>query len=98
MTFTVVFRPQAEGEAKSARRWYDEQKPGLGERFADALDEMLQRIAVNPAAFPRVHGEMRRALLRQFPFGVYFRLDGEDVVVLAVMHGRRHPRQWQDRS
>ncbi|TXL73636.1 hypothetical protein FHP25_20800 [Vineibacter terrae] len=61
------------------------------------MDETLRRIVTNPLAFSRVHGEVHRAVVRRFPFGIYFRVHGDDVVVLAVMHGRRHPRRWQSR-
>ena len=51
MTYTVVFRPQAEKEARAAQRWYEEQQPGLGARFAGAIDKAIQRVVSNPAAF-----------------------------------------------
>ena len=95
MSHTVVFRPQAEGEVRAARGWYEEQRPGLGARFADAIEQSVQRIVSNPLAFPLVHGEIRRAVVRQFPYAVYFRVHEDDIVVLAVMHGRRHPHRWQ---
>jgi plasmid stabilization system protein ParE len=97
VTYRIVFRPQAEEEARAAHRWYEEQQPGLGKRFADAMDETIQRIESNPWAFPLVHGEIRRAVVRRFPFSVYFRIYARDLVLLAVIHGRRHPRQWRSR-
>jgi len=98
VTYTVVFRPQAEEEARAPQRLYEEQQPGLGARFAGAIGEAIQRIVSNPSAFPVVHDEIRRAVVRRFPFGIYFRIHAEDLVVLAVMHGRRHPRRWQSRQ
>ncbi len=93
----VVFRPQADAEALEARRWYEQRRPALGEDFAAAVSEAIARIVENPLAFPRVRGEIRRAILRRFPYGVYFRISPDEIVVLAVMHGRRHPRRWQSR-
>jgi plasmid stabilization system protein ParE len=98
VTHKVVFRPEADDEARSARRWYEKQHPGLGDRFADAIDEVVERIATNPLAFPAIYGEARRAVVRRFPYGVYFRLFAGDIIVIAVMHGRRHPRRWQSRE
>ena len=66
MTRKVVFRPQADQEVQSARRWYEEQRPGLGVQFADAVDQVVDRIASNPLAFPTVHGETRRAVVGGF--------------------------------
>jgi plasmid stabilization system protein ParE len=48
-------------------------------------------------SFQRVHHEIRRVRLRRFPYAIYFRVSGDEVVVLAVMHGRRHPRRWSSR-
>jgi plasmid stabilization system protein ParE len=97
VTRKPVFRPQADQEVQAARQWYDEQRPGLGIRFAEAIDEAVERIAANPLAFPAVHGETRRAVVRRFPYGIYFRVLVNEIIVTAVMHGRRHPRRWQAR-
>jgi plasmid stabilization system protein ParE len=88
VTYRVIFRPVAEREVRAARRWYEEQKPGLGMRFAEAVDDVIGRISSRPSAFPTVHGDIRRAVLRQFPHGIYFRAHDGDLVVIAVMHGR----------
>jgi plasmid stabilization system protein ParE len=95
---TVVFRPQAEQEVLLARRWYEEQRPGLGVQFANAIDDTIERTSSNAPAFPFVHGETRRAVVRRFPYGIYFRTLTDDIVITAVMHGRRHPRRWQSRQ
>jgi plasmid stabilization system protein ParE len=92
----VSFRPEAEAEALETRDWYEGRRPGLGSEFRAALDETIERIADNPTQFRLVRGETRRAILNRFPCAVYFRPDGEDIVVLAV-HGRQHPRRWQSR-
>ena len=97
MISRIVFRPQAAQEIYAAQRWYEGQKPGLGTQFASALDEVLQRAGSQPLSFPAVHGEIRRAVMRQFPYGIYFRVHGSELVVIAVMHGRRHARRWRAR-
>lgn len=81
----------------AAHQWYEERTPGLGRRFGEALDAVIERVACAPAQFPRVHGDMRRAVLAQFPYAVYFRESPDHIVVLAV-HGRQHPRRWQART
>lgn len=98
MTLRVVFRPEAEAELLEARRWYDEQHVGLGEAFASAVDAAVTSAVRNPLAYPRVHGETRRVLVRRFPYAVYYHVMSEELIVLAIMHGRRHPRRWQTRS
>ena len=97
MTRPVRFRPQAEAEVLEARSWYDGRRQGLGAEFGAAVDGLVSRIAENPLAFPRARGEIRRATLHRFPYALYFRLSGSEVIVLAV-HGRQDPRRWQSRA
>jgi plasmid stabilization system protein ParE len=98
LTRRVAFRPQAEAELLEARAWYEERRPGLGALFAASVTSTVERIVETPLAYPRVHGETRRAVLRRFPYALYFRVLTEEVVILAVIHGRRRPDRWQSRS
>jgi plasmid stabilization system protein ParE len=93
----VVFRPEAEDEALATREWYEARRAGLGKEFAQAVNEIVSRIVDAPLAYQRAHGETRRAVLSRFPYAVYYRLAGEDIVVLGV-HGRQHESRWQSRS
>ena len=97
MTRRVLFRSQARVELREARAWYDERQPGLGVRFAAAVELAVERIAETPLAYPKVRGELRRAVLRRFPYAIYFRVLPEFVIILAVIHGRRAPQRWQSR-
>lgn len=97
MTRRVTFRPEAEAETLETRDWYEGRRPGLGAEFRATLDQTIERIAANPMQFRLVRGETRRAILDRFPYAVYFRLDDNDIVVLAI-HGRQHPRRWQSRA
>ncbi len=48
--------------------------------------------------FPMVHGRLRRMLLQRFPFGVYFKVYGQTISVVGVIHGHRHPDVWLKRA
>ena len=96
MTRSVRVRAEAEAEALEAQRWYEGRRSGLGTEFAGVLEDSVSRIAKNPAAFPKVRGETRRAVLQRFPYAIYFRASDDAVVVLAV-HGRQHPERWHTR-
>ena len=93
----MVFRPEAEDEVLEARDWYESCSNGLGKRFARAVDALLSRILDNPLAFPRIHRETRRAVLTHFPYAIYFRVNNEEIVVLAL-HGRQDPSRWHSRT
>lgn len=97
MTRRALFRPQAEADLVEARNWYEERQPGLGARFAALVESTIEQIAETPLAYPRVRGETRRAVLRRFPYAVYFQVLPEEVVILAVIHSQRHARRWRSR-
>ena len=98
MTPRLVFRPEARQEALEAEAWYEERAPGLGLEFTRALGAALAAVQRTPEAFPRVSGDVRRAVLRRFPYGIVFARESDDLVVLAVHHHRRDPRRWLRRT
>ena len=97
MTLRLVFRPQAEAEMIEARDWYESQRAGLGQVFTDTVDQAVASIIASPLAHPRVHGETRRLVVRRFPFAIYFRVLTDELVMLAVMHGRQQAQRWRER-
>ena len=96
MSRRFIVRPLAEADLETAARWYDEEQPGLAERFLKDVDRSFARLRERPLQFPVVTGDVRRALMHTFPYAIYFRAN-ETIVVLAVLHLRRSPRIWQAR-
>ena len=72
MSLTILFRPLARLELDEAMGWYERQKTGLGVELKEAVDQMLARIVETPGRFHPVRGEVRRALLRRFPYAIHF--------------------------
>ena len=71
LTLTVVFRVSADAQVVVTKAWYDQQRHGLGDEFARSLESAINRIAGNPLAAPAVHQDVRRVLLKRFPFSVF---------------------------
>ena len=94
---TLEVRRKAAEDIAEAAVWYEQRSQGLGMEFIRAIDACLALIARNPLAFPMVHREARMALPRRFPYKVIYRAKAETIIVVAVMHGHRHPRRWQKR-
>jgi plasmid stabilization system protein ParE len=92
-----LVRPAAAADIDDAFLWYEAQRPGLGHEFLAAADALIDAIAEHPLRYPLIRRNTRRALLRRFPYAVYFRIYDRVVVVVACMHGRRNPRRWQVR-
>ncbi|OKH40073.1 recombinase [[Phormidium ambiguum] IAM M-71] len=98
MNYVLVFRPEVREELEEAYNWYESQQPGLGDDFLECVDEILNRICQIPESFPVVYRDVRRAVVRRFPYVVYYRIVSSRVVVTAIFHGRRDPKVWQARS
>jgi len=93
----LLVSPQAEREAQRAAQRYERESSGLGVAFLDIVGQTLEAITENPLRFPVVYRDVRRALLKRFPYGIFFRLLPTQIRVTAVMHLARHPSRWQRR-
>lgn len=98
MNCTVRLRAEAELDIASAASWYEQQCAGLGHEFLDEVLATFKLVGEQPTRYPIVHRDTRRAVVSRFPFGVFFRHEQDQVVVVAVIHGSRHPRHWQHRT
>src|SRR5436305_630337 len=89
--------PIAEQDISRAHDWYEEQRPGLGQQMLNEVESCLARIAANPFGYQILHRSVRRALLKRFPYCVYFEITETQIVVLAILHARRDPASWRYR-
>jgi toxin ParE1/3/4 len=90
-------RPEAELDAFEAALWYEGERAGLGTAFLQAIRVTLQQIEEAPMRFPLVTADVRRAMPRRFPYGVFFFVENEVTTVIAIMHLHRDPASWERR-
>ena len=93
----VIVRPSAEADVRQAALWDESKREGLGAEFILELDALYERIAQNPRQLPTIEEGTRRALLRRFPYAVYFVLGDDVPVIIAVLHQHRRPDAWRER-
>ena len=93
----VRLSPAAERDVRDIYTWYKNQGEGLASQFRSSLGDCLERVRGNPTGYAKVHGEIRRALLRRFPYCVFYVIRESEVGVLGVFHGHRDPKTWQSR-
>ena len=100
----VRFHPQAQAEFDRSTDYYLEIQPDLGEDFVLKIDQALERIVESPErwplwpSMPENAPEIRRVLVKRFPFGIAFELHNDLVVILAVAHLHAEPFYWLSRS
>lgn len=95
MKLHLFVRRQAETDISKGYLWYEKQVKGLGYEFINSIDILFRSIQSHPSRFPKVHKNIQRALLRRFPYGIFFIRELESIVVLAVLHQARDPRHWK---
>jgi plasmid stabilization system protein ParE len=90
----VRFILPAEQEMLDAAMYYESKAHMLGEDFLDRVDAAVSDIVENPQRWPIVRFNVRRRLVRRYPFAVLYRVVENEIVILAVMHQKRHPSYW----
>jgi len=95
----VSFRlhPEAERELEEAVEYYEDIEPGLGYDLSVEIYSAIQRAVAHPRAWPVFDGEVRRALVRRFPYGVLYSEQEGTLLVIAVMNLHRAPGYWKGR-
>jgi plasmid stabilization system protein ParE len=97
MSFRLLVRDEAGLDIDEAVSWYEEERPGLGDRLSSELTALFERIERSPLQFPTVGNGVRRGLLHKFSYSVYFLQEEKTVTVLAVLHQRQDPDIWKRR-
>ena len=69
----------------------------LAGSFLDEIDTTIEQILLFPEAGPMTAGKIRKALLRRFPYAILYEARSDEVVIIAVMHGKRRPGIWRER-
>jgi plasmid stabilization system protein ParE len=97
MTWDIIFRKAARKEFDEAYDFYESRKEGLGEEFAQCVQVELKSLEINPKVHAKIYKEARRAVVKRFPYCIYYIIRSEQVHIVSVFHTSRNPRKWQSR-
>jgi plasmid stabilization system protein ParE len=96
---TVTFHRLAAAEYRQALNWYARRNVTTAQRFRDAVDATVARIAAAPQLGAPIQVWYRWARVRRFPYLLYYeQITPTEVMVLAVAHQRRRAGYWRRRS
>ena len=93
----VRFISIAEQELLDAFQWYEHEQPGLGFALIEEVDRAIHRVAHYPDLCSDMGDGVRRALVSRFPYGLWYAVEKDALVVYAVAHLHRRPRYWASR-
>jgi plasmid stabilization system protein ParE len=94
----LEFDPNSQRELEEAASYYDSISRKLGNSFVEAVERTLNRIVQFPEAWTPIVENARRCHIDGFPYGIVYRVYGENIQILAVMHLQRKPNYWVNRN
>ena len=94
----VVLRFAAREELAEGIRFYESKQKGLGQEFLSCVEAAIEKARRHPTRPRKVHADVRRVLVRRFPYGVFYLAEAHRIVVLAIFHASRDPKEWQGRD
>ncbi|QQR81868.1 MAG: type II toxin-antitoxin system RelE/ParE family toxin [Deltaproteobacteria bacterium] len=96
--YQVRLTDKAEEDVRDIFQWHEIKLTGLGYRFIFSLEAAFASIERVPLGFRKIHKNIRRVLLKRFPYGVFYVVEKEQLVVVAVIHHKRNPTLWKKRK
>jgi len=93
----MILKPAARREYDDAYDWYALSDPKLGDRFEAFVEAKLEEIESFPTRFPVILGNTREAIVSLFPFSIMYRIEADEVIIVAVYHHSRKPFGWRHR-
>ena len=94
----VSYHPEAADEYEEAIAYYEDCQTGLGKQLSQEIDASIKLILAFPKAWTILDGEIKRILIRRFPFGLLYILRNDEIYILAVMNLNRKPNYWKKRT
>jgi plasmid stabilization system protein ParE len=95
--YVLVIGPETERDVEAAFVWYEGERASLGLRFSQELRATYARILDRPFGYQVVRAGVRRAMMRRFPYAVFYAIEDDVILVTAVLHTSRDPAEWQRR-
>ena len=93
----VTYTPEADDDIAESYDWYESREPGLGEDFLRCVEACVLGIQRHPELFPVAVDEFRRALIRRFPFEIFYEVTDDSLIVYSVFHCSQDPQKWRKR-
>jgi plasmid stabilization system protein ParE len=95
---TLVIDLDAVADVEAAYLWYMRRDPLIAAKFRAAFNAAVARAVEQPESYEVLYRGARRVILHRFPYGVFYRIEGKTVVVIACMHLTRAPSAWRSRT
>lgn len=97
MDAELIIAPEAQLDVDEAYTWYEDRGPGLGEEFLGCVDACIHTICRMPELYAKVHEDYRRALVRRFPYAIFYEYADGKVIIYSIFHTSQDQKKWRNR-
>lgn len=97
MSVSLILSPEVEQDIGEAYAWYTARRQGLGDEFLSCVDAGIQQICRSPELHAKIYEGYRRALVRRFPYAIFYEHEASQITVYGVLHTSRDPERWRKR-
>ena len=95
--YKIHFVKEALFDIEDIVLWYEEQRIGLSYDFELCLEAGVDAILRNPDAFQKKYRNIKVRFISRFPYGIHYRFEKNEIIVIGVFHTSRSPKNWSKR-
>ena len=89
----IFYVPEIADDLADVRDWYESRSDGLGGEFIRMAYAGFEELQEFPEKYEEVYGSLRRALMRRFPYSIYYHFSADAITVYGVFHSSRDPQR-----
>ncbi|WP_009632108.1 type II toxin-antitoxin system RelE/ParE family toxin [Synechocystis sp. PCC 7509] len=93
-----VFHPEALAEYTDAVQYYKKQRTELAQAFINSIEDAVYQIKEQPTRYLVIDEDVQRCMTRKFPYAIFYTVEQEYILILAIAHCSREPRYWKSRK
>jgi len=96
-SFSIELSDEAEVDFDKSYEFYYEESPKVADTFFKRISLGFENIKQSPNTFPIAHKDVRKYVVKKFPFVIYYRIIDTVIQVIAIFHTSRNPEIWNER-
>jgi len=93
----IEFLPEADEEFLEASRYYENEALGVGLAFIAEVHRVITMVISHHLAAKQIRGTIRSKVLLHFPYSLFYSIESDLILKVAVAHQKRHPKYWRSR-
>ena len=96
--FSIEVSYEAEIDFDKSYEYYYEDNPKIADALFKIINIGFENIKQNPYSYPIAYKDVRKYVVKRFPFVIYYRTIDSLIQVIAIFHTSRNPEIWNERT